>query len=129
MLHQACQEHRQIRALVVGWHDDRGRHRSRPSKRNDEICSDTRPIRKITTLSRMSSTDELVTCDCVVIVHAAYAAPMTNDARLTGRKMRSGLKIVITLSRMRKKRTPSEPSFIFETPVRRAAAIGSKRTL
>src|SRR5438445_11355882 len=99
MLHQARHEQWQIRALVVGRHDHHGRHRSRPSKRSDEICSDTRPIRKITTLSRMSSTDELVTCDCVAIVHAAYAVPMTNDARLTGRKMRSGLKIVITLSR------------------------------
>ena len=58
-------------------------------------------------LMRMSSTDELVTWDCVTTVQPAYAAPMRNRAALSGRKIRSGLKIVITLSRIRKKRTPS----------------------
>ena len=43
----------------------------RPSNRSDEICSEISPTRKITTLRRMSSTDEFVTCDCVAIVHAA----------------------------------------------------------
>src|SRR6185295_11176375 len=47
------------------------RHSRRPSKRSAEICSDTRPTRKMTTLSRMRSTDEFVTCDCVRIVHTA----------------------------------------------------------
>src|SRR5438552_733730 len=105
MLHQAIDEHGEVLALVVGRHDHEhaGRHHSRrPSKRNEEICSDTRPTRKMTTLSRMSSTDELVTCDCVRIVHTAYAAPTRKAATLTGRKIRSGLKIMMTFNRMRK---------------------------
>ena len=39
--------------------------------RSDEICSDTRPTSRITTLSRISSTEEIVTCDCVTMVHPA----------------------------------------------------------
>jgi len=73
--------------------------------------------------------DEFVTCDCRTIVHAAYPAPAANDATLTGMKIRSGLKIVITLSTIRKKRAPSAPRRIFEVPVRCAATIGSNFTL
>jgi len=87
------------------------------------------PTRKITTLSRMRRTDEFVTCDCVQTVHAAYAAPTRNDAALTGRKIRSGLKIVITLRRMRRNCTPSDPRRMFDAPCRLAASTGSKRTL
>ena len=127
-LHQLVDEQRQIVALVVGRDDDQRRHR-RPSKRSDEICSETRPTRKITTLNRISSTDELVTCACVKMVHTAYAAPTRNAAALIGRKIRSGLKIVITLSRMSRKPTPSAPRRIFELPSRCRASTGSKRTL
>ena len=75
------------------------------------------------TLSRMSSTDEFVTCDCVAIVHTAYAAPSVNVARLTGTKIRSGLKIVITFKRISTNFAPSDPSRIFDTPWRGAASI------
>ena len=34
----------------------------------------------MTTASRISSTDEFVTCDCVAIVQTAYAAPSRKDA-------------------------------------------------
>ena len=44
---------------------------SRPSKRRAAICSDTRPTRNTITASMMSSTDELVTWDCVAMVHTA----------------------------------------------------------
>ena len=123
-------EHRQVRPLVVGRDDDERRSLTAcPSKRSDEICSETRPIRKITTLSRISSTEEFVTCDCVAIVHDGVPGAEANEARLIGTKMRSGLKIVITFSRIRKKRTPSEPSLIFESPcalaARRSARIAT----
>src|SRR5216683_2787206 len=132
VLHQGGCKEGQIVALVVGRHDHqrcRRRHDWRPSNRSDEICSETSPTSRMTTLSRISSTDEFVTCDCVMIVHTAYPAPMRNAAALTGRKRRSGLKIVITFSRIRKNWTPSGPSRIFETPSRCAASTGSKRTL
>src|SRR5262249_44551650 len=73
MLHQSGDQDRQVRALVLGRHEHESvvTHDRGPSKRSEEICSDTRPIRKITTLSIISSTEELVTCDCVAMVHAA----------------------------------------------------------
>jgi hypothetical protein len=73
LFHQLGDQNRQVRALVVRRYDHHGagRHGLRPSNRREEICSETRPIRKMTTLSRMSSTDELVTWDCVAIVHRA----------------------------------------------------------
>jgi hypothetical protein len=49
----------------------------RPSKQSAAICSDRRPIRKMTT-DTISSTDEFVRCDCVAIVHAAYKAQRRN---------------------------------------------------
>ena len=73
-------------------------------------------MRSITTLSRINRTEELVTCAWVAIVQTAYAAPTVNVAALTGTNTRSGLKIVITFSRIRKKRAPSVPTRIFETP-------------
>ena len=66
-------QHREVLPLVVGRDDDQRLHAAssaRPSNRSDEICSDTSPTRNITTLSRISSTDEFVTCDCVTIVHS-----------------------------------------------------------
>ena len=42
--------------------------------------------------------------------------------------MRSGLKMVITRSRIRKNFTPSRAKRIFECPVRCRACTGSKRT-
>src|SRR5205807_8671531 len=80
MRHQARDERREIVALVERRYDDErvafpgGCHR-RLSNRSEEICSDTSPTSRMTTLSRISSTEELVTCDCVAIVHAAYTAP------------------------------------------------------
>ena len=74
LLQQALDQRRQVLALVVGRDDDeraRRRHRAAPRTASNEICSETRPTRKITTLSRISSTEEFVTCDCVAIVHAA----------------------------------------------------------
>src|SRR5258706_12424841 len=110
--HKLADELRQILALVVGRNDHQRAdwpwgHSRPPSKRSDEICSDTRPTRKMTTLSRMSSTDEFVTCDCVRMVQTAYAAPTRNAPALIGRKIRSGLKIVITFRRISRKPTPS----------------------
>ena len=37
----------------------------------------------MTTLRRISRTDEFVTCDCVAIVHAAYAAPTVFSGQAT----------------------------------------------
>ncbi len=73
MLHQTGDQHGQIRALVVGRDHDQRRptHARGLSNLSDAICSDTSPMRNMTTLSRMSSTDEFVTCDCVAIVHTA----------------------------------------------------------
>ena len=71
----------------------------------------------------MSRTDEFVTCDCVAIVHAAYAVPTANAAALIGAKIRSGLKIVITFNRIRRNCTPSAPSRIFDVPIRRPAHL------
>ena len=59
----------------------RARHRRRPSKRSDEICSDTRPTSRMTTLSRISSTDEFVTCDCVTIVQTRVGGAEQERAR------------------------------------------------
>jgi hypothetical protein len=42
----------------------------------------------------------------------------------TGTKILNGLKIVMTLRRMRKNRAPSDPMRIFEVPVRLRASIG-----
>src|SRR4051812_42788103 len=72
---------------------------------------------------------ELVTCDCVTIVHTPYAAPSRNAAALIGANSRSGLKMVITFSRIRKKLKPSGPRRILDTPTRWSASIGSNRTL
>ena len=88
MRHQPGDEHRQVRALVERRHDDqraRRRH-GRPSKRSEEICSDTSPTSRITTLDRMSSTDELVTCDCVTIVQIAYTGAGDERGRAHGQK-------------------------------------------
>ena len=52
-----------------------------------------------------------------------------NAAALTGRKIRRGLKTVITLSRIRKKLVPSDTSRIFDRPTRVFVSIGSNRTL
>jgi hypothetical protein len=77
MPHQRFDEQRQVVPLVVrrNDHERAGRarrgHSRRPSKRSVEICSETRPTSKMTTLNRISSTDEFVTCDCVRIVHTA----------------------------------------------------------
>ena len=70
---QLADEDGQILPFVESRHDDerRGRRHRRPSKRSDEICSETRPTRKMTTLSTINSTDEFVTCDCVTIVQRA----------------------------------------------------------
>ena len=46
-----------------------------------------------------------------------------------GRKIRSGLKTVMTFSRIRKNFAPSDTSLIFDCPSRAPTAIGSKRTL
>src|SRR5438270_13991356 len=98
MLHQAGDEDRQIDTLIVGRdHHQRRRVHSRGlSNLSDAICSDTSPMRKMITLRRISSTDEFVTCDCVAIVQRAYAVPTVKVARLTGTKIRIGLKIVIS---------------------------------
>ena len=72
--HQLTDEDRQVLALVVGRHDHERRlqrHERRPSNRSDEICSETRPTSRITTLNTISRTEELVTCDCVKMVHTA----------------------------------------------------------
>src|ERR1043166_3976747 len=81
------------------------------------------------TLNRMSRTDEFVTCDCVEIVQIAYALPSANAARLSGRKTRIGLKIVITFSRITKNCMPSGPRRMFDRPWRTPAWIGSNHTL
>src|SRR5207249_333645 len=128
---QRGDHHGQIRALVECRHDDqraRRRHR-RPSKRSVEICSETSPTRKMTTLRRIKSTEELVTCDCVRIVQTPYAAPTRKAVMLTGRKIRSGLKIVITFKRISTNPTPSDPRRIFDAPCRGRASTGSNRTL
>ena len=77
----------------------------------------------------MSSTEELVTCDCVAIVQRAYPPPSARAARLTGRKMRNGLKIVMTRSKIKKNLNPSLAKRIFDWPVRGRASVGSKVTL
>ena len=63
MPQQLVDQCRQVFALVVRGDDDERLRRGheRPSKRSIEICSDTNPTSRITTLSRMSSTEELVT--------------------------------------------------------------------
>jgi len=81
------------------------------------------------TLARIRRTDEFVTCDWVAIVHTAYDAPSRNDAMLIGTNTRSGLKMVMTFSRIRKNRSPSEPRWIFEWPAREPASTGSNLTL
>src|SRR5882757_5254014 len=138
MLHQPADQQRQVVAFVVGRHDNQrgGRRRSRRrghgrrlSKRSEEICSETRPTRKMITLNRISSTDELVMCDWVMIVQIAYPAPTKNAAALIGRNTRIGLKIVITLRRITKNCSPSAPSLIFDEPCRTLASIGSNHTL
>src|SRR4029453_16028698 len=48
---------------------------------------------------------------------------------LIGTKIRSGLKIVMIFSRMRKNFAPSFASLIFDLPDRCSASIGSKHTL
>ena len=71
VLQQGLDERRNVLAFVVSGNDhERVRH-ERPSKRSDEICSEMSPTRRTTTLNRMSSTEELVTWDCVTIVHSA----------------------------------------------------------
>ena len=95
-------------ALVVGRDDDerrRLRHGCRPSNRSDEICSDTRPIEK----DHDAQQDQQHRRVRHVRLrgdrpHARTPAPTANAAALTGRKIRSGLKIVITFSRIRKNR-------------------------
>src|SRR5258707_3320813 len=131
MLHQAGDQHGQIGALVVRRnHDQRRRvHPRGLSNLSEAICSDTRPMRNMITLSRISSTDELVTCDCVAMVQTAYAAPTVNVARLTGRKIRIGLKIVISFSRISTNFAPSDPRRMFDAPCRAAASIGTNCTL
>ena len=62
--HQASQHREPYRSSGAGDH-------CRLSNRSAEICSETRPTRKITTASMMSSTDELVMCDCVQMVQTA----------------------------------------------------------
>ncbi len=62
--HQAGQHREPYRSSGAGDH-------CRLSNRSAEICSETRPTRKITTASMMSSTDELVMCDCVQMVQTA----------------------------------------------------------
>ena len=62
--HQASEHREPYRSSGAGDH-------CRLSNRSAEICSETRPTRKITTASMMSSTDELVTCDCVQMVQTA----------------------------------------------------------
>jgi hypothetical protein len=57
------------------------------------------------------------------------ATEAKNDAALTGRKIFSGLKMVMTLRRISMKRTPSGPSLIFDLPWRGAASTGSNQTL
>ena len=61
--------------------------------------------------------------------HAPYAAPTAKAIPLTGAKMRSGLKMVMTFSKIRKNFAPSLASRIFECPTRGSAAIGSNATL
>src|SRR5215467_8665506 len=63
------------------------------------------------------------------MVQTPYEAPSKKAAALIGKKMRSGLKIVMTLSRIMKNPRPSDAIRILEVPMRRAASIGSKRTL
>jgi thioredoxin reductase len=100
----------------------------RPSNRRAEICSDTSPTRNTTTAKRISSTDEFVTWLCVAIVHAMYEAPTANDARLIGRKMRSGLKSVTILKMIIRNFAPSRASLILDCPERCRAWIGSNAT-
>lgn len=76
MRHQPAHDNREVVALVERGNDDErggcdGFCHERPSNRSDEICSETRPTSRITTLRRIRSTEEFVTCDCVAIVHAA----------------------------------------------------------
>ena len=88
----------------------------RRSNRSAEICSETRPTRKITTDSTISSTDELVTCDCVADRPARRANPSAKVTTLIGTKIRSGLKMVMIFSRIRKNFAPSRASLIFDLP-------------
>ena len=81
------------------------------------------------TLSNVRSTDELVTCDCVAIVQMPYPAPTANAAALTGTNTRSGLKIVITRSRIKPNVNPSCRNRIFDWPARFRASVGSNPTL
>src|SRR5690349_5365624 len=52
-----------------------------------------------------------------------------NVDTLTGTKIRSGLKIVITFNRIRKNLAPSRAKRIFDRPTRGRARTGSKATL
>ena len=59
------------RKTRIGTRDHGDGHSSRSSKRRPAICSDTRPSRKMTTPRTISRTDEFVTCEYSVTVHAA----------------------------------------------------------
>ena len=56
----------------------------------------------------------------------AYPAPSAKNAPAMGRKIRSGLKTVITFSRIIRNRAPSDTSLIFDFPSLAATVIGSK---
>ena len=55
--------------------------------------------------------------------------PAPAAARLTGAKIRSGLKIVTTRSTMSRNLAPSLTKRIFDLPTRGRASIGSNATL
>ena len=90
---QALEQHRKIGAFVVRGYDDeyRRRHYRRSVNQREDTCSETSPMRKITRLARISSTEEFVTCDCVTMVQMAYAAPLAKQMPHAGRKIRMGL--------------------------------------
>src|SRR5262249_45173474 len=71
MFQQRFDERLDVLTFVVRRNDHQRLRHDRPSKRSDEICSEMSPTRRTTTLNRMRSTEELVTCDCVTIVQSA----------------------------------------------------------
>ena len=68
--HERRDQQEQVRAFVVGGHDDQHarRHGCRLSTPSEAICSETSPTRTMMTLRTINSTEELVTCDCVRVV-------------------------------------------------------------
>src|SRR5688500_6658860 len=128
---EAAHERPDVVALVVRWDDHHRAHGTIYclSNRRDEICSETRPTRNTTTAKRISNTAPLGMRAWTATFQMPYAIPRSSETMLIGTKIRSGLKIVITRSRIKKNFAPSRASFTFEWPTRGRASMGSNLTL